>query len=191
MPGRMNNLGPLAKTVLIESIMNTKIRLISGLVLLVFLVSHFLNHSLGVISPFLQEAAAPLLSDLWGNFPLIWVLIIALILHASYAMIGLYQRRHFKMPTWQKWQFFLGFFIPFLLIPHLTSALVFGFGYDINVTYPSVLAFFWTGEPVRNIIQILLLVVVWIHACIGFWSWSRLKKWYPKWRTTLNIRPTT
>ncbi|MBF0454094.1 MAG: 2Fe-2S iron-sulfur cluster binding domain-containing protein [Magnetococcales bacterium] len=161
------------------------IRLGSGLFLTLFVTLHFINHALGVISPNTQESGAQYFTHPWGQPPLVWFLMTALVAHVATSLIGLYRRRHLRMPTWQKYQFFTGLLMPFFLAPHLIPALIYIGGYAIAINYHSVLAFLWGGSPERNVVQILLLFLVWMHSVIGVWSWLRLKSGFGRWRLTL------
>ncbi len=51
--------------------------------------------------------------------------------------------------------------------------------------YAEVLLKFWVRDPFAGVLQAALLLIVWIHGCIGALSWLRLKPFYPRARDAL------
>jgi adenylate cyclase len=51
--------------------------------------------------------------------------------------------------------------------------------------YAEVLLKFWVRDPLAGVLQAILLLVVWIHGCIGIHMWLRLRLFYPRVRETL------
>ena len=39
---------------------------------------------------------------------------------------------------------------------------------------------FWVASPLLGALQAVLLLIVWIHGCIGVHFWLRLKPFYPR-----------
>ena len=39
---------------------------------------------------------------------------------------------------------------------------------------------FWVGSPLLGALQAVLLLIVWIHGCLGIHFWLRLKPFYPR-----------
>lgn len=167
--------------------MRDRLRLLTGMVLAFYVLCHFVNHALGIISVEFQELASPLLTHPWNQFPLLVVLLFSLILHPILSMLALQQRRHFVLPSWQQVQIWLGLLIPPLLAPHLIKALFFIHKYDVDVSYPLVQFTFWVASIGDGAIQIVLFFAIWIHGCIGIWSWVRLKPWYISWQKRLMV----
>jgi adenylate cyclase len=81
------------------------------------------------------------------------------------------------MPGWEAVQIALGLSIPFLLFPHIVNTRVANFVYNVNDIYLYELVRLW---PERAFWQSLLLVIVWVHGCIGLHYWLRLSANYRK-----------
>src|SRR5262249_20437556 len=54
--------------------------------------------------------------------------------------------------------------------------------YDTNVFIGQ-----WLHRPLLGGVQMIALLAVWIHACIGIHYWLRTKRWYPTWRPAFFI----
>src|SRR3974390_681033 len=76
-----------------------QVRLVAGLILFSYLVSHFLNHSLGNISLEAMEYGLRFHMTLWRSWPGTLLLYPALAVHGSLGLWALYQRRPFKWKT--------------------------------------------------------------------------------------------
>ena len=61
--------------------------------------------------------------------------------------------------------------IPFLLLPHIVNTRIAHVYFGVNDIYVYELARLW---PASAIIQSLLLVIVWVHGCMGIHFWLRL-----------------
>jgi adenylate cyclase len=161
-------------------------RLWSGLVMLAYVVTHFLNHSLGLVSVRAMDAALHLNYALWGSPPGTLALYGAFATHYSLALWALWQRRSLRMPLGEALQLVLGFSIPFLLAEHVISTRVGdSFFNEEYGYYASVLLTFFVKSPWRGVLQLTVLVVAWVHAMIGLRFWLRVKPWYPRWQWAL------
>ena len=98
-----------------------RLRLAAALVLLTYVVLHFLNHSLGLISLAALEAGRWWFLALWRSWPGTVALYGAIIVHGILALWLLYQWRSLCMPTWEALQYTFGLLIPALLVVHVTS----------------------------------------------------------------------
>jgi adenylate cyclase len=165
--------------------MQSQIRLASGMVLAFYVLCHFTNHAFGIISIELQESAAPFLTHPWNRTLLLWPLLSALLVHPLLAMVSLQRRRHLILPRWQRIQIWLGLLIPPLLTSHLVKSLVYAHKFEVEASYPLVQLTLWVVSLGDGLLQILLFLTIWIHGCIGFWSWAHLKPWYATWRKRL------
>ena len=96
-----------------------RLRLASGLVLFVFVLTHFLNHALGLVSLEALEAGRLWFLAFWRSPPATLLLYGALLLHLGLAVRRLYRRRRLVMPAWEAAQLLTGLAIPPLLILHL------------------------------------------------------------------------
>ena len=80
------------------AIRSREIRLVTGLVLGAFLLTHFSNHALGLVSVEAMEAGRAWFNRLWRN-PVGTVLLYGSILvHFLLALLALYRRRTLRMP---------------------------------------------------------------------------------------------
>ena len=101
-----------------------QIRLISGLFLFAFVVSHLLNHTLGLVSLASLEQGRAIFAAIWDNPPAHILLAAALLIHLLLAAWALYLRRELKMPVSEAVQLALGFAIPFLLLNHMMGTVL-------------------------------------------------------------------
>ncbi|WP_010441793.1 adenylate/guanylate cyclase domain-containing protein [Ruegeria conchae] len=154
----------------------SRLRIASGLVLFVFAFFHFINIGLGLFH-------TDLLHGMQGgrkavNRHEIGSIVIygALLMHMGLALVSLAQRRTLRMPFSVALQVILGLLIPLQLVSHLVQTRyaheIFGvndeMGYIIILMWPSTAIWF----------QSLLLLLVWIHGCIGLHMWLRLTTWW-------------
>src|SRR4028119_228910 len=98
-----------------------EVRLASGLVLGAFLLTHFGNHALGLVSVEAMEAGRRSFNLLWRH-PVGTILLYgSLLLHFLLALQALYRRRTLRMPVREAMQLALGLSLPFLLVAHVTG----------------------------------------------------------------------
>src|SRR5215472_721725 len=163
-----------------------RLRLASGLVMLAYVTTHFVNHSLGLVSLQVMDFALEHIYQYWAS-PLGSVLLYgAFATHYSLALWALWLRRSLKMPLAEATQLVLGFSIPFFLTDHVLQTRVADTFYDANVGYYSnVLHTYFVTNPLRGGLQFAVMVIAWVHAMIGLWFWLRLKPWYPRWQPIL------
>ncbi|MEG3641023.1 adenylate/guanylate cyclase domain-containing protein [Magnetococcus sp. PR-3] len=167
--------------------MIAKVRLYSGLVLIVFVICHFSNHLLGVVSLEWQQSSVAFLSKPWNQWPLLGLLLTAFIVHPLASLYALVQRKNLSLPLWQWAQTLFGLCLPFLLLPHLLQALALTHLHGVEVSYPLVQLSLWVAFPEKGWMQILLFIVLWLHGGIGLWSWLRLKPYFNAWRGSFFI----
>jgi len=163
-----------------------RLRLASGLVMLAYVTTHFVNHSLGLISVQAMDRALIEIYQYWSS-PLGGVLLYgAFATHYSLALWALWLRRSLKMPFAEATQLVLGFSIPFFLTDHVLKTRVADTFYGADVGYySSLLLTYFVTNPLRGGLQLVVLVIAWVHAMIGLWFWLRLKPWYPRWQPIL------
>src|SRR6266481_7879979 len=96
-----------------------QVRLVCGLVLFAYLVSHFLNHALGNIS--IEALAAGVNAHVlfWQFLPVAIVFYTAVLVHAGLGISALYERRQFRWKAIEPLQLVLGLSIPALIISHI------------------------------------------------------------------------
>jgi adenylate cyclase len=155
------------------------LRLTTGLILFSFATCHLLNHSFGVRSIAAMQAASEVLLAPWQTTPGLWLLYGAFITHASLGLFALYRRRHLRMPAAEAWQLALGLCIPLLVIPHAAGIRIGQSIYGLDYDFARVVHAIWDA-PLSVARQYSLLLVLWVHGCIGLRAWLAAKPWYPR-----------
>src|SRR5512135_1557250 len=107
-----------------EGGMIRRFRLGSGLVMLAYVITHFVNHSLGLVSVQTMDAALREIYAWWASPIGTLALYGAFSVHYSLALWALWQRRSLRMPFAEAAQLVLGFSIPFILAEHVLQTRV-------------------------------------------------------------------
>jgi len=155
------------------------VRLTTGLVLFLYVLMHFLNHSFGIRSVEAMQAASDYLLAPWQTGPGLALLYGALLTHMTLGLYALYRRRHLRMPSAEVFQLVLGLAVPLLLISHAAAVRIAEARYDLQIGYVRVVYQYWLVSPDFALPrQLLLMLVVWVHGCIGIRAWLRSKTWY-------------
>jgi adenylate cyclase len=162
---------------LIRKLTLADLRMVTGLVIGLYVTMHLSNHALGLISVHAQEAVRPWVMALWHSPPGQLLLYGSLSTHAVIALLILFRRRHYYMPAWEAIQILLGLAIPYLLLVHIinTRGTRILTGIDIDYTYE--IANLWV-DPWTRFRQIALVLLVWGHFAVGLHFWWRLYGWY-------------
>ena len=156
-----------------------QVRLATGLVLFAYLVTHFLNHALGIISLQAMEAGRLVFLAVWRNDVGTGVLYLSVLAHMALALWALYRRRNLaRMPPWEMAQLLLGFAILPLLVQHVLGTRGAYEYFQTNDTYAYIELVFWVFAPEVGLKQATVLLVAWLHVCIGLFFWLRLKPWF-------------
>ena len=157
----------------------TRIRIASGLVLFTYAFFHFLNIGLGLISPELmdemQDAQMAVTRSVIGSI----ILYASLLLHAGLALVSLAGKRSLRMPVGETLQVILGLLIPLQLIAHLVQTRYASAFYEVEDEMSYLIILMWPNISIWQ--QSGLLLVVWIHGCIGLHFWLRLTSWWRAW----------
>jgi adenylate cyclase len=157
-----------------------QIRLATGLVLYVYVTLHFANHTLGNISVEAMERGLAIQKLIWQSPAGATILYASLLTHMSLGFWALYQRRRFRWTRLEATQLVLGLSIPFLLTNHVIGTRVALSQFGLEKGYAQLLANFWAFAPLLGALQAILLLIVWIHGCLGVHFWLRLKPFYPR-----------
>src|SRR5215469_13140346 len=151
-----------------------------------YVTTHFLNHSLGLISVGTMDRVLHGVYLVWASDLGTLSLYGAFAVHYSLALWALWQRRSLKMPPAEAAQLILGFCIPFLLAEHVIQTRAGDSFFEADYGYyASVLFTLWVASPWRGVLQFVVLVVAWTHAIIGLRFSLRLKPWYERWQPFL------
>ena len=152
-----------------------RLRIASGLILFAFATTHFLNHALGLISIELMDEVQQWRWLVTRSFVGTFVLLVALATHMTLGLVKLARRSTLRLPAWELFQIGLGLAIPFLLLPHIVNTRVARVVFGVEDNYLYELARLW---PASALLQSTLLVLVWLHGCIGLHYWLRLHSAY-------------
>ncbi|WP_026035321.1 adenylate/guanylate cyclase domain-containing protein [Cupriavidus sp. BIS7] len=161
------------------------VRLGSGLVLFTYIGTHLLNHSLGNISLAWLERDLLVQKFIWQGWIGTSVLYSALATHSFLGLWALYERRSLHWTPGEVAQLVLGLCIPPLLANHVINTRIAFAEFGLNKGYAQLLYSFWIDSPFFGRVQLMLLVVAWLHGCYGIWFWLRLKPWFGAWRSVL------
>jgi adenylate cyclase len=156
------------------------VRLASGLVLMAFVTGHMLNLMLGMHSLAAMESARPWLMGPWRGFPGFPLLVAAVLVHLALGLYAIGARRSAAMSRTDVVQLALGLAVPPLLLNHAVVMHMAGkVTPDFDATFGQMLAVYWSFSPGYAFQQLGVVMVVWIHAALGLYSWLVLK---PAWK---------
>jgi adenylate cyclase len=157
-----------------------QIRLACGLVLFAYLLSHFLNHALGNISMAALAEGLHYHILFWRFPPVARVFYGAALVHSALGIWALYQRRQFHWRAIEPLQLVLGLSIPALIIAHVVGARLGQSLFAQEKFYPQELYSFWVARPYRVWLMSAVLVIAWVHGCIGLYFWLRMKAFFKR-----------
>lgn len=155
-----------------------QVRLACGLVMFSYLLSHFTNHALGLVSFAVMEDGLEYHMEFWRDPIVAVVLYTAATIHWGLGLWALYERRQFRYPGAEITQLVLGLSIPFLLVTHFVGLRLQAPLFDRDFSYAQVMIAYWIHRPYLHWIQFTVLIVAWTHACIGLYFWLRLKRFF-------------
>ncbi len=155
-----------------------QVRLICGLVLFAYLVSHFLNHALGNISLDALAWGVHYHVLFWQFLPVAIIFYTAALVHAGLGIWALYERRQFRWKAIEPLQLVLGLSIPALLVAHVVGTRLGQSLFGEAKLYPQVLYGYWVVWPYRIRMTMAVLVIAWIHGSIGLYFWLRMKAFF-------------
>ncbi|WP_271523498.1 adenylate/guanylate cyclase domain-containing protein [Bradyrhizobium sp. CCBAU 53380] len=157
-----------------------QVRLICGVILFAYVVSHFLNHALGNVSVDAMEVGVYYHTLFWQFLPVAIVFYTAALTHMGLGIYALYQRRQFRWRTIEPLQLVLGLSIPALVMGHVIGVRLGYTLYDHQKLYPQELYLFFVAAPGRLWQMTILLLIAWVHGCIGIFFWLRLKPFFTR-----------
>src|SRR5712692_12024674 len=137
-----------------------RLRLISGLIMFAYVTTHFINHSLGLVSVQMMDHALEHIYEYWASSLGAVLLYGAFATHYSLALWALWLRRSLKMPFAEATQLVLGFSIPFVLTDHVLQTRIADTFYGADYGYYSTLLYaFFVASPLRGGLQLTVLVI--------------------------------
>lgn len=164
---------------MISTTIKSRVHIISGLVLAVFIASHFANHALGIVSIDLMERGRHGFNAIWRSPPGTILLYGALLAHFVLALDALRRRRSLYMPLAEALKIGLGLALPLLIGEHVIATRL---EYSISGFvrgYPEVLRAI--NASTATIAQYVIAVILaWAHGCLGLWFWLRGRVWFER-----------
>ena len=157
-------------------------RLAAGSLLFTFAATHFFNAGLGLFGIETADAGRRIIGKFWETAPFSWLLYGSFAVHIFLALKRLARRRSWRMPLIEAVQTGFGLLIPVFLIRHIVASRgvesVTGHSLSYLMAYRVMWPDFASG-------QATLLLLVWVHGCIGMFMFLRLKPWFMRWRDVL------
>src|SRR6202046_2545542 len=152
-----------------------RVRLASGTILMLYVVCHLSNLSLGLWSLQLMERWRLVIMGPWQSWVGQFLLYGALASHVVLGLVSLSDRRRAASTrSADVAQLVLGLFIPPLLILHLLAsrgaALLDGF----QPSFGWFMFVYWKQAPLNGLRQVLTVSAAWTHGCLGLHTWLRL-----------------
>ena len=157
-----------------------QVRLVCGLVLFAYQVSHFLNHALGNISMDALAIGVTYHTLFWQFLPVAIAFYTAALVHTGLGIWALYERRQFRWKAIEPLQLVLGLSVPALIITHLTGVRLGQTLFGHEKLYPQVFFAFWVAWPPKKWLLFAVLLISWIHGCIGLYFWLRMKAFFKR-----------
>jgi len=154
------------------------LRLWCGLILFTYLLTHFSNHALGLVSLDAMAAGRAWFLALWRNPLGTTALYGALLTHWLLGLWLIYRRRTLRMPAWEATQIVLGLAVPPLLVSHVVGTRLAHSMFDTDDSYMRIVLGLWVLNPWAGLRQSVLLLIAWTHGCVGLHFWLRLRPWY-------------
>jgi adenylate cyclase len=164
----------------IRGISVRQIRLVCGLVLFAYLVSHFLNHALGNISMEALATGVYYHTLFWQFLPVAIAFYTAALLHAGLGIYALYERRQFRWKAIEPLQLVLGLSIPALVITHIAGVRLGQTLFGHDKLYPQVIFAYWIVWPHKIWLMLAVMIIAWVHGCIGLYFWLRMKAFHKR-----------
>jgi adenylate cyclase len=164
----------------IRGISLRQVRLVSGVILLAYLVSHFLNHALGNVSMAALATGVHFHMLFWQFPPVAFLFYAACFVHTALGIWALYERRQFRWKAIEPIQLVLGLSIPAMVVAHIIGVRLGQTLYGHEKLYPQVFFAYWISTPYKAWMLSAVMVVSWVHGCIGLHFWLRMKPFYKK-----------
>jgi adenylate cyclase len=152
-----------------------QLRLWSGLILFTFATLHFINHAFGLVSVEWMETGQAVRTMLTRNPVGTAILLGGALVHFSLGVAKFLTARTWRQGFRSSVQLLFGLLIPILLIRHVLGTRGVHLFFGIEVDYEYALWAMWPNEAVG---QAILMVLVWVHGCIGLHQWLVMKAWY-------------
>lgn len=153
-------------------------KLLSGLVIFAFLISHLANHAVGLISVQAADEMRRVFLFLWRTLPGTILLYGSFIVHIVLALAAIYRRRSFVMPRAEAAQILFGLLVPLFVVDHVISTRIASEMFRLHDNYENIVHLMWSRSPLDGVRQSIGIVVLWLHGVIGIHFWLRYRPWY-------------
>ncbi|MEO0744618.1 MAG: adenylate/guanylate cyclase domain-containing protein [Pseudomonadota bacterium] len=166
----------------------TRVRIVSGLVLMLYVALHLLNIAAVLISPDFAEAYQNVRLFITRSAPGGIVMTLAIGAHLVLSLTKLVRQRSLRMPFADYVQIAFGLAIPILLSSHVIYAGVAHQLFEVNTQIGYVTTLIWGRTD--GWLQAALVVVVWTHGCIGLHMWLKGTDWWQRnvgWMVALGV----
>ncbi len=151
------------------------VRLWSGLILMTFVLTHFLNHATGIFGVAAMSEVQNWRSSLWRSWPGTILLYGSLSAHVILALRRALGRRTWRMPVMEAFQILLGILIPLLLLKHVIGTRALSSAAGTDDSYINVLRYLW---PDNALLMASAICVVWVHGTIGLYYYFSIRQWF-------------
>lgn len=159
--------------------MAKRIRIISGLVLFAFVTMHLLNVAFGLHSIASMDFVRPVLMGVWTTTAGNMILATCLAVHFVLGLAAIYHRNTLRLSPTDAVQIVASLAIVPLLTPHVVGTAV-AAQFGVVNTFSTLIPYFWIDKPSEGLRQVLLLAFLWIHGCVGVFTWLRIQPWWPR-----------
>lgn len=159
--------------------MARRIRIISGLVLFAFVTMHLLNVAFGLHSIALMDRMRPVLMRPWTTMAGSMVLAACLASHFVLGLVAIYRRNTLRLSPTDAVQVLASLAVVPLLTPHIVGTAV-AAQFGIVNSFATLIPYFWIDRPDEGLRQVLLLAFLWIHGCVGVFTWMRIQPWWQR-----------
>ncbi|MDH2386812.1 adenylate/guanylate cyclase domain-containing protein [Bradyrhizobium sp. CER78] len=157
-----------------------QVRLVTGAIMFAYLISHFLNHALGNISTEALAIGVHYHTRFWQFLPVAIVFYSACLVHAALGIWALFERREFRWKAIEPLQLTLGLSVPMLIVAHVVGVRLGQTLYGHEKLYPQELYTFFIVSPNRLWTMLAVLVIAWVHGCIGLYFWLRMRAFFKR-----------
>lgn len=164
---------------MISTVAKSRVHIASGLVLAVFLASHFTNHALGIVSIGLMERGRAAFNVVWRSPPGTILLYGALLAHVVLAIEALWRRRSLRMPVSEALKIGFGLALPLLIGDHVIATRLEHALTGFVRGYPEVLRAINVSTGTIAL-YVAAVVIAWTHGCLGLWFWLRGRAWFQR-----------
>ena len=158
-----------------------RVRLGGGMLLMLYVICHLSNLSLGLWSLQLMEQWRHVIMVPWQSWIGQFLLYGALGTHVVLGLVSLSSRRGAAFMRGNEIaQLALGLLIPPLLILHLLASRGAALSDGFQPSYGWFMFVYWKQAPLNGLRQVLTVSAAWTHGCLGLHTWLRLRPWWPK-----------